>query len=414
MIKKIMILGAGNEQLSFIDFAKEYNCEVVLISPQGNYPGLSRVENIYYEDVKDKDMILQIAQREKIDAIVSDQIDVAVPTLGYINDHMKLKGISYQCALKFTNKYHMKNEASKSGINVVPFAQISNIKDAIATCNNIKYPVIIKPVASSASKGIYIVRTYDELLTFFPKTQELSQTQEVLIEKYIQAEEFVVDGFVDNYKNHNLIIGESHNFNIEHFCISAYRIFKNINSPLSKLEQRILKLQDTLVNTFHPIFGNVHGEYLYDYKTDTIYLNEIAIRGGGCCITTHIVPYLTNINTQKLLFLNALGQHIPFNLANIEEGYCAYTTCLLPEGTICELSGLDEVFNLTETKNCLISKNLIHQLSKGIKDKSSKVGPIILYSKNYNQLLSALHKVHSTVNIKIQDTNGNIHNAIWA
>ena len=411
---KIMILGAGNEQLPFIDFAKENNCEIVLVSPQGNYPGLSKVENIYYEDVKNKEQILEIAKKENIGAIVTDQIDVAIPTWGYVNDALNLNGIDYECALKFTNKYKMKEEAVKAGINVVPFAKVNNISDALLICANMKYPVIIKPIASSSSKGIYIISNQANLISFFPKTQEQSATTEVLIEKYINAEEFVVDGFVDNYQNYNLIIGNSHNFDISNVCISAYRIFKSIKSPLNALEKRILQIQDTLIKFFRPVMGNVHGEYLYDRVSDTIYLNEIAIRGGGCCITTHIVPYLTNINTQKILFSNIMGHKPTYNLDNAKEGYCAYMTCVLPEGEIYEISGLDNLAKIAEVKNCFISNKIIHHVSKGIKDKSSKIGPIILYSSDYENLMSVMHKVRSMVNIQVKDKDGHIQNALWS
>lgn len=413
MINKIMILGAGKEQIPLITLAKENNLEIVLVSPKGNYPGIDLVENVYFEDVKNKENILEIAKKENINAIITDQIDVAMPTIGYINDALGFNGISYDCALKFTNKHIMKKMASLYGVNTVPFEKTNNLNDALVICNTIGYPVIIKPISSSASIGIYIVNDPDELLAYFPQTQELSTNSEVLIEKFIKGKEFVVDGFVDDYKNHNLIIGESKNFNINNLCISAERLFKNINTKLTDVEKSILSIQDLLVEKFSPVYGNVHGEYFYDEKTSKIYLNEIAIRGGGCCTTTHIVPQLTGINTIDILFYNTLNVKKTYNIEQIPSGYCSYITCILPEGDIVELEGIDEINLLPEVTNCFIDKKILNTKSKGIKNKGSKIGPVIVYSKNYEDLVSCMKKVKSTISIKVKNPNGTIESEIW-
>ena len=209
---KIMILGAGNEQLPIIKLAIENHLDIVLVSPKGNYPGLSLVKNIYYEDVKDVKQILKIAKSENIGGIISDQIDVAIPSIGMVNEKLGFRGINYECALKFTNKYKMKEEAVKCGIDVVPFEKADNIDCALDICVKINYPVIIKPIDSSASRGIFIIYSPEELIKYFPITQAASLQKQVLIEKYIKGEEFVVDGFVDDYKNNT----DKHNIqNIE-------------------------------------------------------------------------------------------------------------------------------------------------------------------------------------------------------
>lgn len=414
MIKqKLMILGAGKDQLPIIKLAQKNNLEIVLVSPKGNYPGLNLVKNIYYEDVADKIKILEIAKKEKINAIISDQIDVAIPTIGFVNDKLNLHGINYECSLSFTNKYKMKEMAKLCGINVIPFEKTTNLKEAQIVCLKIKYPVVIKPISSTASRGIFIIHSPEELIKYFPVTQKASSDGQVLIEKYIKGQEFVVDGFVDNYKNNNLIIGKSFNYNLKNLCISATRIFKSVNTNMDHIEEQILLMQDFIVQNFSPIFGNIHGEYIYDYTSDRIYLNEIAIRGGGCCTTTHIVPYLCNINTIEILFKNVMRIKNEYNFDKIEPGYCAYITCLLPEGEIYSIKGLDEINSSKYVIYNFISVDLLNRKSYGVRDKSSKVGPILLYSKNYNDLMSVINYVKSKLSIKIRTKTGEIKNAIW-
>ena len=83
-MKKIMILGAGAGQLPFINICKQKGAFVVAISPKGDYPGIKAADSFYDCDTRDKERILEIARKEHIDAITTDQTDVSVPAAAYV------------------------------------------------------------------------------------------------------------------------------------------------------------------------------------------------------------------------------------------------------------------------------------------------------------------------------------------
>ena len=45
---KIMIVGAGVYQVPLIQRAKERGLETIVVSPDGNYPGLAIADKVYY------------------------------------------------------------------------------------------------------------------------------------------------------------------------------------------------------------------------------------------------------------------------------------------------------------------------------------------------------------------------------
>ena len=116
---KIIILGGGVGQLPLIEIAKKNDKKIIVISPKGSWPGISFADKVYYEDVRNTEKILKIAAIEKVDYIISDQIDVAVPTMAIVSEKLKLKGIGFECALKFSDKNEMKKCAQKCGVSTV-------------------------------------------------------------------------------------------------------------------------------------------------------------------------------------------------------------------------------------------------------------------------------------------------------
>ena len=77
-------------------------------------------DKIYDLDLRRQDEILEIAQKEKIDGIITDQTDIPVRTMAYVADNMGLPGIGYDTACLFTDKGKMRQKLEELGIPVLP------------------------------------------------------------------------------------------------------------------------------------------------------------------------------------------------------------------------------------------------------------------------------------------------------
>ncbi len=112
MKKLAMVLGAGRGQIPVIDLCHEYGWEVLAVSVRGDYPGFKVAEYCEYIDIRDKERVLETGRNYGIDAVVSDQLDEAVPTAAYVAERMGLSGIPYEVVLRFTDKYIMRKVAA--------------------------------------------------------------------------------------------------------------------------------------------------------------------------------------------------------------------------------------------------------------------------------------------------------------
>ena len=181
-MKKVMLLGAGEGQVPFLKICKEKDCYVIAVSIKGDYPCFKLADKSYYIDTRDKERILEVAQMEQIDAIITDQTDVSVPSVAYVAEKMGLRGIGYETALKFTDKYEMRKAAKEAGIGIPEFDRAYTADEAIVISERLGFPLIIKPTDGSGSRGVTKINNRKELIDAFLETQCYSGTGAVIME----------------------------------------------------------------------------------------------------------------------------------------------------------------------------------------------------------------------------------------
>lgn len=413
-MKKVMVLGAGRGQVPIIDICHKYNCYVITVSPKGDYPGLYVSDKVYYFDVTDKETIYMIAKNEQIDAVLTDQLDEGVLTAAYISEKLGINGISYNVALKFTNKQIMRESADKLGVSIPYSFIVSSLEDAIKKLNTekkVSYPFMIKPVDSSASRGVFKIRSEIELREKFDISMSYSSSGFVIIENYISGQEFVVEAYTKNHITNNLIIGHRDYFSIPDTFIPSATVFIDANSIDNEIESRIAKINKELVQGFGLNFGITHAEFLYDKKNDIIYLVEIAARGGGVFISSDLIPSACGINALELLVKDCLNIAYEENFS-LKKGASGYFCYLLPEGKVITLEGTSEVDKIDGILKSFFDNIAIGINAGPIIDKSSRKGPILVSGISKDNCYSVIEEVKKVLKIRVVNNN-KVLDAIW-
>lgn len=413
-MKKVMILGAGRGQIPIIELCHKYGWYVIAVTPEGNYPGIQVADKICYIDVKDQEAVLEAAKFENIEAILTDQLDAGVLTAAYVAENMGLRGIGIETATKFTNKFVMRQNAKKAGINVPASVCVSNmkeLKDALENNLKMTFPLIMKPVDSAASRGVYKVKNIQEVEEKFEISKGYSKTGQVIIEQYIEGQEFVVEAFTTNYKVTNLVVGHRDYFQVQDTFIPNATVFLDAWSANSDLEERLKITNKQLVEGFELNFGITHGEYIYNSKEDAIYLVEIAARGGGVFISSDLIPAACGVNANDLLVREALGIQNKAEI-DISRGSSAYFCYLIPKGKVVTLENTDKIDGTSGVIRAFFDNIELGMESKSITDKSSRKGPILVHGMSKQDCYNTIEKIKDVLNIKIKTDEG-IKDVIW-
>jgi len=107
-MKTLMIMGAGIYQVPLIKTAKRMGIHTIAVSIPGKYPGFAYADEVLHINTVDSGAVLAAAREKKIDGICTAGTDVAVMTIGRVNDALGLSGISYEAARLACDKVQMK------------------------------------------------------------------------------------------------------------------------------------------------------------------------------------------------------------------------------------------------------------------------------------------------------------------
>ena len=91
-MKRVLIVGAGIGQVFLARKIKALGHYLVTVTLPGNQPVIDIADKVRYENVFNKEGVLAIAREEKVDAVISDQNDMMMPTVAYVAEHMGLPG----------------------------------------------------------------------------------------------------------------------------------------------------------------------------------------------------------------------------------------------------------------------------------------------------------------------------------
>lgn len=251
------------------------------------------------------DIVLNICQKEKIDAVLPLQEDelflIASNREKFMNAGV-LPIVSEQntvelCRDKYAFYHHMK----RSGLPVLPsFLNLSEFQKHYEA-GKINFPVFIKPVRGCGSIGIQKADNM-ELLSVLCKYS----SDDMLIQQFAEGEEYGVDLYVDLLSQEPVSI-----FTKKKLRMRAGETEKSVSVKDEKLFTLIRKTAASL-SLSGPVDMDifcVDGDY---------YISEINPRFGGGYPHAHAC----GMNFPKLIAANAAGQKNTAAIGDYEEGVC--------------------------------------------------------------------------------------------
>lgn len=411
--KKLLVIGASTLQVPLIQKAKSAGVYVIVASRDGDYPGFRLADRSYKVDILDGDSILKIAQDECISGVVTDQMDLGVPVAAYIAEKLSLPGIGHVCADVFTNKAAMRSLARRVGVPCPESASANSLEEALSHAEKIGYPVIVKPSDSSGSKGVAKVVTPVTLNEAFSSALRYSLSGVVVIEKFLSGSEYLSHGYVEDGRLRILAHSNRYYFGIQDKFLPNITIFP------SDLPRRVIDRMEMyyhrLMDAMKPRFGSSFAEWIYCEEEDQLFLTEVSIRGGGVFITSDLVPYACGIDQDQYLIKDVLALSSPegsiFDQPLIHRA-AAYLFFLLPEGTVCQVSGLTEISGVKGVYRSDVRRIVPGMVILPLEHKGSREGPILIVGETREDIFTTINEIRTLVKIEVMTPNG-VAGAIW-
>lgn len=300
-MKKLMILGASQPQARLIEAAKELGYYTIAISIPGNYPGIELADRWINLDIRDKEKILEVAQKENIDGIATCCFDIPLESLGYVNTRMNLKGLSEHSSILSSDKLLMKEAFEKEGVNTAKYRLIRSKEDLEKAIEVLAFPVILKAVDLAGSRGIYKAETKEEARKLYDQVMEDTSKDYFIIEEFIEGKDFGAQAFVQNGKIiYVLPHGDYTYFDRTSMPIGHF-------APIELGEEFNKKSIEECEKAIHAIgLDNCAVNIDLIEKNGVPYMIELTGRCGATCCA-ELVSIYYGINYYKMIAMAAVG-----------------------------------------------------------------------------------------------------------
>lgn len=408
-MKKVLVIGAGIGQINIVRLARAKGCHVTVVSIKGDYPCIPLADDFFECDIYDRELIVEYARENYIDAVISDQNDLMMPTVAYVAEQLSLPGNTFEQQLSYTDKNKFRCICDKLNIPVPEHIAVNST--ALAVELKASLPWIIKPADSQSSIGITKIESLAEYSKAVDMALSKSKKREAIVEEFFVGTEFVCEGFVYKGKYYNLMFGDRRYF--EGTLLPCQTLFPS-NMLSDDIQNQIVECESQIAAEVNPSFGIVHSEYLVNLETGEFKIIDTALRGGGVYISSHLVPLTTGIDINSVLVDCALGEEIDIEniMAKKEMKSSAYLCFNLPEGIIKSVKGADKVRAMSSVA-FFEDGNLVVGASTGkMEVKGNRKGPIITYANDRDDLEEEIGKVKDTLSISVSDNDG-MSQIIW-
>lgn len=323
-MKKILLLGGSAQQIVAIETAKKLGYYTVLCDYLADNPGQHYADIFYLVSTTDKQAILEVARKENIDGILAYASDPAAPTAAYVAEVLGLPGNPYASVDILCHKDKFREFLKENNFYTPNAKGYTDVHKALEDLKNgyFNYPVIVKPVDSSGSKGVSRI---DSIVGAQEKIEEafsFSRGKRIIIEEYVEKFGYQIAG--DGLSIDGTLVFRY--FANDHFndqCVNPYvpiaasfpyHMPAEVQDHIHQEIQRLLTLLEMKTCTYN-----------FDMRIDKdyhVYLMEVAPRDGGNYIPD-VIKYATGVDLVECSVKAAMGDTI--TLGNVKaQGFYSY------------------------------------------------------------------------------------------
>lgn len=394
-MKRLLVLGAGILQVPVIKKAREMGVYVIAADDDPEAVGLKYADkSVVGKHLFNLEAMLALARSEEIDGVIHPCSEVAMNTMGYINEKMELAGIDLRSALRATNKEKMRRAFERGGApSPISFGAVS-FEIAEMAARQIDGAIIVKPSRSSGSRGVTKLPagySESELRVAVERAISESRDRSAMIEQFIEGPEFSVEIIVWNKEVHVLQVTDKKTTEAPYFVELGHNQPSLFPGHIVEAVKRaaILGVKALEVNNCA-----CHAEV--KVQDGQAYIMEIGARLGGDFISTELTHLSTGIDMVAAAINVALGEKP--NLKPIAKPQGVAIRYFTPKpGKVVSIEN-EEALNRPDVYNAEIYVKLGDEV-RGVKSSLDRSGHVIVTAATPQEAIDIAEELIETVKI---------------
>ena len=319
-MKRILIFGGGLNQLTLIKACNDLGYLSIVIDPNKNAPGKSLAHTFEVVAPNDYNKTKNIALKYKIDGIATSQMQNPLRMMAKLASELGFIFNKPEIIEQSLNKYLMKKVFTKNNIPCAKgYLFQSKNKLTPQKLKGLKFPLIIKPLDSHSSRGVYRVDKFEEILEHIDETISFSTTQEFLIEEFLEGPEFSIEAVT--YSDETKIV----QFTEKMITPPPNVVELGHLQPATFTEEQKDKISEIVISAIKALGLNntvSHTEIKLTKKGPVII--EIGPRMGGDFISSYLVKHSCGVDLDRATIQMSVGKEPDLNPKNNQYSYIRY------------------------------------------------------------------------------------------
>lgn len=340
------MLGGGFLQNFVIRKAKAMGYYVLCLDADPNALGFQIADEHAVINITDEEACLTYAREKQVDGVLTAATDFSVLTMSRIAKEMHLPGINYNSAKIIKNKASVRKRLFEAQADDTDNSyEIDSIEAIDEILHKVKFPIMMKPVDGSGSRGASKVEKAEDFAKAAEFAMSVSITHRAVAEPFIEGKEYGVESFVDNGVVHVLAVMQKDMTKPPYYAELGHAIPSGLNP---ELETKVKTCVYRAICALEINHGSVNMDLLITNEGN-VHIVDIGARMGGNLIGSHIIPTGTGIDYMGNMIRAAVGDTTNWE-AEWQPIPIATKLLALTPGKVKKLPNFDEIAMLYDVQ----------------------------------------------------------------
>ncbi len=308
-MKKILLLGGSRYLRPVIKAIHELGYYAITCDYLPDNYAHKYSDEYHNVSILDKDAVLELARKLKVDGVMSFACDPGVITAAYVAEQLGLPTHPYESVKILQNKALFRQFLTEHGFNVPKAKGYTYVAEAVNDVGVYTWPVIVKPTDSAGSKGVTRVDDPADLQKSIEYALSFSHSDEFIIEEFIEKKGdssdtdcFSIDG--------ELVFASFDNQKFDTNADNPYTpAAYTWPSDMSKENQSVLRSELQRLMKLLNLNTSIYNVETRESTNGRPYIMELSPRGGGNRLA-EILEYATGTELIKNAVRAAVGDEI--------------------------------------------------------------------------------------------------------
>lgn len=346
--KRLLVLGGFDVACDIITHAQEMGVYVIAADYNENVPANGIADKFSLVSATDVEALVKLAKEEHVDGVTTGFVDILLKPCYEVCTRLGLPCYMTPKMIELsTNKVAFKDACNQYGVPV-PQTYLVGSSIPYNVFDKIRYPVFVKPLDASGSRGAGVCYNKKELESRFKDAVGYSVSGNAIIEDFITGREFLLDYIAVDGEYRLLSMFDRHMTADRDSAVN----FSNISiTPSKYIDQYLTQVNEKVIHMFKSLGFTDGVLFMQGYSTkDKITFYEMGCRLGGSyynhqrvCLGHNALDMIINFAlTGKM---TSQINNIPNDIAKYKGRYALDCNYLLKGSneTIAQICGIEDI-----------------------------------------------------------------------